>query len=239
VGDLPARGVQQGSHKSLAIVNETLYYKTRSGVVAWQGGIPADVGAALGDVRYYDATAGVFGSRYYLSMRSEEQRIIPAGDGVQEHAEWIWRFFVYDVKTGLWMREDELHAEGFAAWGDELYARVGNSVVTINGTEGTLEEKLHWFAETGVLYYEFADHKYVSRYNLRLKMERGSRLQLFIEYDSSGEWVFSGEVKVRNLDSFVVPVRPRRCDHMRLKLVGEGNVKIFSLVRVLEGGSDR
>lgn len=223
VSDLPARGVQQGSHKSLAIVNETLYYKTRSGVVAWQGGIPADVGAALGDVRYYEAAAGVFGQRYYVSMR----------DGAN-----TWNLFVFDVKNGLWMREDNLHAEGWAAWGDELYCMSQNSVITINGTEGTPESNVQWSAETGVQYYELTDHKYVSRYNLRLKMERGARVRLYVEYDSSGKWEPSGEVRVQRLDSFVLPVRPRRCDHMRLKIVGEGEVRIFSIARVLERGSD-
>ena len=101
VSDLPARGVQEGSHRSLAIVNETLYYKSRSGVVAWQGGMPADVGAALGDVKYYEAAAGVFGQRYYVSRRDSAN---------------VWNFFCFDVKTGLWMREDNLHAEGFTAW---------------------------------------------------------------------------------------------------------------------------
>lgn len=223
VSDLPARGVQEGSHKSLAVVNETLYYKTRSGVVAWQGGMPADVGAALGDTQYYEAAAGVFGQRYYISMRDRAN---------------TWNLFCFDAKSGLWMREDDLHAEGFTAWGDELYAKSGERVIAINGTEGTPEEKIKWYAETGILHYEYTDHKYVSRYNLRLKMEKDARLQLFIEYDSSGVWEFSGEVRVHRIDSFTIPVRPRRCDHLRLKIVGEGDVRIFSMARVLESGSD-
>lgn len=223
VSDLPARGVQEGSHKSLAVVNETLYYKTRSGVVAWQGGMPADVGAALGDTQYYEAAAGVFGQRYYISMRDRAN---------------TWNLFCFDAKSGLWMREDDLHAEGFTAWGDELYAKSGERVIAINGTEGTPEEKIKWYAETGILHYEYTDHKYVSRYNLRLKMEKDARLQLFIEYDSSGVWEFSGEVRVHRIDSFTIPVRPRRCDHLRLKIVGEGDVRIFSIARVMESGSD-
>ena len=223
VGDLPARGVQEGSHRSLAVVNETLYYKSRSGVMAWQGGMPVDVGAALGNVPYYEATAGVFGSRYFVSMKTATN---------------VWNLFVYDVKAGLWMREDNLHAEGFTAYGDELYARVGNSVVLLNGTSGTPEAKVSWYAETGVLHYEWPDHKYVSRYNFRLKMEPGARLRFYVEYDSSGVWEFSGEVRVRNINSFVLPVRPRRCDHLRLKIAGEGEVRIFSMIRVLETGSD-
>ena len=223
IGDLPARGVQQGSHRSLAVVNETLYYKSRTGVMAYQGGIPMDVAQALGEENYYDAVAGVFGQRYYISMR----------DGRN-----VWHLFCFDAAKGIWMREDNLHAEGFAWWGDELYAKVGNQILALNGTEGTQESTVDWYAESGIQYYQQPDKKYVSRYNVRLNMERGSKLQIFIEYDSSGLWEYSGTVELPNTGTCTVPIRPRRCDHMRLRLEGRGDVRIFSIARVLEQGSD-
>ena len=223
IGDIPARGVQQGSHRSLAVVNETLYYKSRSGIMAYQGGMPADVGAALGEERYYDAVAGAFGDRYYICMKDAMN---------------AWQFFCYDVKKGLWIREDNLHAECFTSWGDELYAQAGNSVVALNGTEGTPEDVVHWYAETGIEYYRYPDKKYVSRYNIRLNMQRESKLQIFLEYDSSGLWQFQQEVRLPNTGTCTIPVRPRRCDHMRLRLEGKGDVRIFSIARILEQGSD-
>jgi hypothetical protein len=42
-----------------------------------------------------------------------------------------------------------------------------------------------------------------------------------------------------DLKSFAVPVRPRRCDHMRLKIKGSGEAKIFSICKTIEGGSDK
>lgn len=223
IDDIPARGVQDGCHKSLAVVNETLYYKSRSGVMAYQGGIPMDVGSALGDEKYYDAVAGVFGSRYYLSMKDAAN---------------VWQLFCFDAKTALWMREDSLHVEGFAAWSDELYAQSANQILALNGTEGTPEENLRWIAETGILLYAYPDQKYVSRFDLRMSMERDAKVQLYIEYDSSGLWNFQGEMKVSRTGSVTVPVRPRRCDHLRIRLEGVGDVQIFSLARNLEQGSD-
>lgn len=223
IDDIPARGVQDGCHKSLAVVNETLYYKSRSGVMAYQGGIPIDVGSALGDEKYYNAVAGVFGSRYYISMKDAAN---------------VWQLFCFDAKTALWMREDSLHVEGFAAWSDELYAQSGNQILALNGTEGTPEEKLQWIAETGILLYAYPDQKYVSRFDLRMSMERDAKVQLYIEYDSSGLWNFQGEMKVSRTGSVTVPVRPRRCDHLRIRLEGVGDVQIFSLARNLEQGSD-
>lgn len=223
ISDIPARGVQDGSYRSLAIVNETLYYKARAGIVAYQGGMPTDVSEALGGERYYDAVAGVFGQRYYVSMRDAYN---------------AWHFFCFDAARGLWMHEDELHAEGFAAWGDELYCRSGNQIITINGTEGRLEPAPDWFAETGIMYYEYPDRKYVSRYNVRLNMERTAWAQLYIEYDSSGIWTFAGDIKVQETGTITIPVRPRRCDHLRMRMEGRGNVRLFSITRILTGGSD-
>lgn len=228
IGDIPARGVQQGSHKSLAVVNETLYYKSRTGVVAYQGGMPAAVSDALGEEKYYKAVAGVFGQRYYISMQDAYN---------------AWHFFCFDAGKGLWMHEDELHAEGFAQEGDELYVQSENRIVAINGTVGTLETPPHWIAETGIMHYDYPDKKYVSRYNIRLQMAKGARMQMYIEYDSKGPWIFAGDVEAGdimtdNTGTATVPVRPRRCDHLRLRLEGNGDVRILSITRVLSKGSD-
>ena len=229
IGDIPARGVQQGSHKSLAIVNETLYYKARTGIVAYQGGMPADVSQALGDEKYYNAVAGVFGQRYYVSMVDAYN---------------AWHFFCFDAGKGLWMHEDELHAEDFAQVGDELYALVENGVTAINGTDGVLENGFEWSATTGIMHYEqnvsgrgAQPVRFVSRYDIRVNMERNTDMQMFIEYDSSGLWSYAGDIH-QMTGTITIPIRPRRCDHLRLKFVGRGNVRIFSIARVLGRGSD-
>ena len=222
IDDMPARGVQKGSHGSLAIVNETLFYKTRSGVAAYQGGLPSDISEALGDKRYHDAVAGVIGQMYYISMKEGNK----------------WHFFCYNAQRGVWMHEDNLHAEGFASWGDELYVISDNKILAINGTEGTLEKTMAWEAISGIMYYEYTDQKYVRRYDIRLKMDVGAHMEVFLEYDSSGTWISAGTVNASTLLSATLPVRPRRCDHMRIKLQGTGNVRVLSIARILVKGSD-
>ena len=230
IGDIPARGVQQGSHKSLQVVGETLYYKSRTGVVAYNGGMPADISQALGEEKYYEAAAGVFGTRYYISMRDAYN---------------AWHFFCFDAGKGLWMHEDELHAEGFAQVGDELYALVNNGITAINGTDGDLEGDFEWACTTGLLAYEQGVSgrgaqpvRYISRYNIRVNMERNTGFQMFIEYDSSGIWNFAGDFHLPTTGTVTIPVRPRRCDHMRLMFVGHGDFRMYSIARVLERGSD-
>ena len=225
VEETVCRGVQRGSDKSLCVVGETLYYKSEGEVCAWQGGMPVPVSAALGDERYEQAAGGSVRSRYYLSMRASDGR---------------WSLFVYDIARGLWMREDALQVSAFARAGDELYALEAGTgkLWALRGTRGTPEAAPEWMAETGLLYYEYPDKKYVSRYDIRLRMEQGARVKLYLEYDSSGEWLESGTVSLSGTGTATVPIRPRRCDHLRLRLCGTGAVKLFSIARNLEVGSD-
>ena len=41
-----------------------------------------------------------------------------------------------------------------------------------------------------------------------------------------------------DLRSFTMPVRPRRCDHLRLRFEGEGKGMVFSLTKTYTHGSD-
>jgi len=97
-------GVAAGSSRSLAIAGETLFYLSRSGIVAYNGGFPHSVAAAFGDVKYADAAGGSDGLKYYVSMKSETG----------------YALFVYDTRNGMWMREDETQAVAFG-WNKGLY----------------------------------------------------------------------------------------------------------------------
>ena len=217
------RGVQAGCAGSLQVVNETLLYKSRSDVCAYQGGFPESVSDALGEERYYDAVAGVLGERYYISMRGAD------GD---------WNLFVYDIRRGLWMREDELRAKAFASLGDELYCLTDEALLSLAGSVGTKEPFVAWECETGMLAYQQPDRKYVSRFNLRLSMEEGAQLDVYLMYDSNGEWVRQGRIKMKGTRTVTLPIRPRRCDHLRIKLAGKGEVRLYSVAKILTVGSD-
>ena len=218
------RGVQRGSDRSLVVVDEILYYKSRSDVCAYDGSLPTGVSTQLGDELYYEACAGAHGGKYYISMRDAGGK---------------WSLFAYDTKRGLWHREDASHACAFAAWGDALYMMDAGEkqIWDLNGA-GEKEEHIPWMAESGLIGYELVDHKYISRFNFRMKLGEGARCKLEIQYDSSGEWEDQGEISGAGTDSFVLPVIPRRCDHFRLRLSGEGEIWIYSMAKYLGRGSD-
>ncbi len=217
------RGVQPGCENSLALVNEKLYYKSRAEVLAYQGGFPLSVSEALGDEKYSDAAAGALGDSYYISMKNE------AGD---------YALFVYDTRREIWIKQDDMQSECFAALDGELYAIAGGGIWAMLGSRGEKEEYVDWMAESGILYYQYPDRKYLSRYNFRLQMEQGARMEVFIQYDSSGIWERKGRISFRGTGTVTLPIRPRRCDHMRIRLVGRGEFRLFSIAKILSTGSD-
>ena len=225
IQDTACRGVQRGCAGSLAIVNEVLYYKARSGVCAYDGSLPTEISAEFGDETYSNAVAGAYGNKYYISM---------------EDASGKWHLFVYDAAKGMWHREDSTHADAFCACRGELYY-IDHDDGTIrtelgSGTKDTAPVK--WMAETGILGTDQPDRKYISRLTVRMALCIGTKVYFKIQYDSSGDWEQVFMMEGDNLRSFAVPIRPRRCDHLRLRIEGEGDAKIFSIAKTIEIGSD-
>lgn len=223
----PCRGVQQGCGASLAIVNEALLYKSREGVCVYDGSLPVSVSDPLGDRRYGDAVAGSHEGRYYVSMTDEQS---------EERS-----LFVYDVKRGIWHREDDFNALAFTTFQGELYGLAPGGMYSMTGKEGDPEGDVHWSATSGVIGYETPLQKYLSRFVLRIAMPKGSWLRLALRYDSKGEWEDQGVISAadHSLSSFVFPVIPRRCDHLQLRLEGKGEIRVYSVARNYEAGGDQ
>ena len=219
------RGVQKGCDKSLAIVNETLYYKARSAVCAYDGSLPVEISNALGDISYSDAVAGALGNKYYISMKDERG---------------VYNLFVYDTKKGMWHREDDTQVTNFCNCRGELYYidYADKQIKTVRGTGMVYEDAVKWEAVTGIIGIYTPDKKYVSRIDVRMSLSLGTRATIYAEYDSSGAWEHILAMEGASLRTVAVPVRSKRFDHLRLKIVGTGDVKIFSITKTIAQGSD-
>lgn len=219
------RGVQRGCSRSLAIVNEVLYYKARNAVCAYDGSLPVEMSYALGDIKYGEAVAGAHGNKYYLSMKDSTN---------------LWHMFVYDTAKGMWHREDNTHAECFCSCREEMYFvdHADKRIKTVFGSGTKDGSPVEWMAETGVIGADSPAKKYVSRLTVRMSLDIGAKVWFFVQYDSGGDWQCLFTMTGNSLRSFAVPIRPRRCDHLRLRIVGEGEAKIYSIAKVVEEGSD-
>jgi hypothetical protein len=145
--------------------------------------LPTEIGSQLNEkgIQFTEAIAGTYHHKYYLAMKDSEK-----GDG--KH--WL---YVYDTNKGLWHKESPIDIAQFcevsAAGVSELYYYNGSDlqIHQIIGNENTTnEDKVGWYAETGIMGCSSPDKKYISRLSLRLSMGIGTRVYVSAEYDSSG-----------------------------------------------------
>ena len=219
------RGVRKGCHRSLAIVGEILYYKARHGICAYDGSLPVEVSGNLGQQQYTQAVAAAHGGKYYVSMEK--------ADGTGHD------LFVLDTVKGLWHREDDLAVSLFCSCGDELYAATDDGkILTMLGSGEAREKTVPWMFETGILGANLPEKKYLLKLNIRMLLEQGSRMHILAQYDSVGTWQELAFLTGTDLRSFTVSVKPRRCDHLRLRVEAEGPGLIFSIAKTFSQGSD-
>ena len=218
------RGVQKDCHKSLAIVNETLLYKARSGIMAYDGSLPIEASYALGNEAYSEAVGGSIGNKYYVSMKDTQD---------------AYHLFVYDMGKGMWHREDAFRADSFCSCRGELYAiehDTGNIIAMLGS--GAQEEPVEWMVETGEIGVSSPDMKYMSRLTVRMMLDVDAEIAFYAQYDFSEEWEHLFTLTGTSLRSFSIPIRPKRCDHMKLRIEGMGMAKIYSFTKTIEQGSE-
>ncbi len=236
-------GVAAGSERSCTVVNDVLYYVGRNGVYAYAGSRPREIGRALGEPPR-NAAGCSDGERWYLSGTR--------GYGTKE-------LLTFDLRRGLWMREDATDARAFAfvggrvcfvaygvgRWIDGVYVSDARMLRrTDPGRDGTLQ----WYAEFCPFYETggkgrragtaMRRRRYLRTF-LRLDMAAGSSVSVAVRWENEANWTtLLNEDAVRGAVKEVA-VPPRRCDRMFLKVSGRGLVTLRGVGREYVEGSGR
>ena len=217
------RGVAKNASQSLCVINETLYYLSPEGVMAWDGSLPEKVSGALDGAKLcgvQKAAGAHLDGRYYLYIqRSNKSRLL-----------------CYDTERGLWSEEDAFCTDMIST-GRQVYFWDGTALWAADGSreggETGLEQAVKFELATGDIGLDSIDDKYASRLTLRLDADCGSRVELSVSYDGK-PWetvrTFNAEKKCRCYD---VQFVPRRHNTMRLKLSGEGQITIRSAAKTM------
>ncbi len=219
-------GVKRGSAESVADLGDALLYHADGGIYLYDGSLPVCVSEALGEARFESAAAGALCRKYYVSMR--------------DTTTGAWHLFVFDSERGTWHREDDTCARAFCRVGSLLYFidDKGRILTTEQGDLPAAEAQVPFLAESGVIGIDTPACSYLSRLHLRFSMARGARVTVSVQYDSTGEFHEIYTAKSRGTRGVTAILRPRRSDHLRLRIEGEGEVKLFSITTFTEGGSD-
>ena len=227
LSSLRCRGVAKGAARSLCVINETLYYLSPDGVMAWDGSIPTKVSTALDPARLRNvksALGGALDGRYYLHL--------VRGSGEAQAV----RLLVYDTERGLWQEEDVCSYE-MTGSGGQLYLWDGKAIWAADADReenwqqaGGIEDGVSFELVSGDIGLDGPEELYLSRLTLRLEAEVKSRIEVAVSYDS-GAWETLAQLTADGRRCFDVPFVPRRCGSLRLRLKGRGQLTLRSLTR--------
>ena len=156
-------------------------------------------------------------------------------------ANWHLGIYSWNADRGAWAMEDQ--------WDDDddhdvrcmmqtgtrvLLMRIDGTVELIRGDaiNGWLDEgDFDSLLETGDMTGNAANHKWVTRVLVRLKVEAGAKVEIDVSCDG-GEWIRTGIIDNgggRKTESWYFPVRPNRCDHYRIRFRGHGEWQLRSM----------
>ena len=209
-------GCEKGSEKSFAVVGQTLYYKSRAGICAYGGGVPALVDEALGSNRRQDAIGGTDGRKYYVSLRQGEERSL----------------YVYDTVLRLWHREDDAPVKDMVWCGGELHMLAETGELWLMGRVRSPEGEAEAPVESAVEFAPFAagDMGKKSLRRLYFRVQTEGELALSVSYDG-GEFEPVATVTAARRGLQTLQLIPRRCDAFTVKLEGTGDWKLWAMGR--------
>ena len=225
LSSLRCRGVAKNAARSLCVLNETLYYLSPDGVMAWDGSLPTKVSGALDAgklANVQSAVGGALDGRYYLHISREEARLL-----------------VYDTEKGLWSEEDVCSYE-MASTGGQLYLWDGQALWAADptrepdwqSTDG-VETEIPFELITGDVGLDGTEQRYLSRLTLRLDAACVSTVEVAASYDG-GPWetvaALTTEGSRRTYD---LPFVPRRHGTLRLRLRGKGQITLRGIARTM------
>lgn len=246
VANMDCYGVEDGSRQSVVTINDKVFYKSTTGIMAYDGGVPYLISEKLNAV-FKGAVAGTEGMKYYVSMQNK------AGG---------YELFTLDIGKAEWHKEDSLRFRNCCTNGSRLYyvtASDGelfcsNDTICsdwllmgtddVEGHVGIINpvvpdesyESLEWMAQFGPFDEYIENRKIYSKLALRLKAKGPSHVKVYMSLNE-GEWELVHEFDPAVTEGHFIPIVPRRCDRYSVKIEGTGNCEIKSLTRHVRRGT--
>ena len=249
VTNTKAFGVETGSTQSVLTINDTVFYKSEIGIMAYQGGVPFCISEKF-NRKFKNVVAGTEGQKYYASCLIEDQD------------ELRGRLMVFDISKGLWHKEDGLRFTDSCKVGDEIYYTTSTAEILVcntnvycntdlmcssafvEGDAGIINpdtpsesyDDIEWMAQFGPFDEYIEEHKIYSKLALRLKANGESSAKVYISLDE-GPWEQVEYYPHISTHGQFIPIVPRRCDRYSVKIEGKGNCEMKSLTRRVRRGT--
>lgn len=228
-------GLEKGSEKSVCVINGTVFYKSKIGIMAYGGTLPEHISTNFGSKQYTNAIAGTDGAKYYVNMQTTKGR----------------EQLVFDLNKTIWHKESDMDPAQYIYLTNDTANEEGkNQLLYIRKSDGAIcsvtpyvpfeeeETGVPWMAELGSFDEYLENKKIYSKVKMRLKLDEGAELTVKIKFDS-GEWKAIRHIYKSDDRAVYVPITPARCDKFFIRLEGKGGCVVESLIREYRERSDR
>lgn len=219
-----AYGVEKGSEHSVVNINNTVFYKSSIGIMAYDGGTPYCISNKL-NCEIKSAVGGTEGKKYYVSYHN--------ADTDKDE------LMVLDIEKSTWHKEDDVRFRDCCTLDGSLYF-ISDTATDDVDKDGVYiinpdapNERLYdrdWMGVFGPFDESIDDMKIYSRITLRLIADKGSKVTVYIKEDDH-EWERIKSIAWAETGGHTIQVPPRRCDRFSIKIVGKGECKIKSMTR--------
>jgi len=222
------RGVAEGASRSLAVMDDVLFFSGVDGIMAYDGTSPAPISEPLGEISPAGAICVPNGKYLYVSALFGERR----------------ELYVLDTKLSLWHRYAPMNvdhmtptrhgviasADGSLWVIDSRDLGIGASNLTGYHTRCALSES--WYFETGELTAE-RDDMYVRRVELTAAVPAGGEMRVeLISDEDERRPVVTVRPTVRR--TFTVPIVTGPHRRYRLRVGGTGKTVLYSIAKFVE-----
>lgn len=232
-----APGVERGSSKSLVWINGVLYYKSVLGICAYSpGGVPVVISdEAFGENKYKNAVAGRHRNKYYVSLQNIETE--------------KYELYVYDTENGIWDKEDNTQFLDTFTYNENLYFIDGktnyigcisdnNNLLSEINTEQYTEDRIDWMCETGNLYDNDLNTKFISQIQLLLELDNGTDVTVEIRTKNNESYKKIKEIHSTMKRAINIPFVTKRSEFLQIRISGKGKARLYQIDIKYSGGSE-
>lgn len=247
ISNMQCFGVEEGSDRSVVVINDSVFYKSKIGIMVYEGGTPYCISDKF-NATFRNVVGATEGNKYYASIQS--------GDG--------FPLMVLDIELGVWHKEDNARMIDACAIGNRLYfinhagesikcgeadaiaspwlpcghgAATSGTVQIVNPVNATEKaSEMEWMAQFGPFDEFLENRKIYSRILMRLIRSAESSVKVYIS-ENEGPWELVNEFDPATTGGDYIPIIPRRCDRYSIKIVGTGKCSIKSLTRKVRRGT--
>lgn len=210
-------GLEKGSDKSSVTINDMVFYKSKIGLMAYEGNEPYLISEKL-NTKYRNVVAGTDGRKYIASCE------------IVDSNPTEYEVVVLDIDNAFWHREDSTRFKDTCYYDGSMYFIDGTDKIQVINPDTPTETGMEWSATFGPFTEYIENRKIYSKLAIRLNAKSDSSVVIKIKVDDGAWETVERYATVVNEGNFI-PIVPRRCDHYSVQLSGTGDVAIESLTR--------